>query len=65
MNMSVDKKKNSESLQALLNAQKKAYQLAPSPLVQQRISQLIQLKTALLTYQDQLVTALEQDYGQR
>jgi len=63
--MPVKQKKSNESLQALLNAQKKAYQLAPAPLVQQRMSQLAQLKTALLTYQDELVAALDQDYGQR
>tara|TARA_B110000091_G_scaffold172741_1_gene186136 strand:+ start:213 stop:1634 length:1422 start_codon:yes stop_codon:yes gene_type:complete len=63
--MPVEKKMSNESLQILLNAQKKAYQLAPAPLVQKRRSQLTQLKDALLTYQDKLVAALEQDYGRR
>ena len=59
--MPVEIKMSNESLQILLNAQKKAYQLAPAPLVQQRRSQLTQLKNALLMYQDKLVAALEQD----
>ena len=65
MNMPVEIKMSIESLQVLLNTQKTSYQLAPAPSVQQRISQLTQLKNALLTYQDELVSALDQDYGQR
>ena len=65
MNMPVEIKMSIESLQVLLNTQKTSYQLAPAPSVQQRISQLTQLKNALLTYQDEMVYALDQDYGQR
>ncbi len=65
MNMPVEVTITTDSLQSLLNSQKQAYRLAPAPSVQQRINHLNQLKNALLSYQDELVSALEQDYGQR
>ena len=65
MNMPVEMKVSTDSLQALLNNQKSAYQLAPAPSAEQRIAQLIVLKSALLSHQDELVIALDKDYGQR
>ena len=65
MNMSVEIKVSKESLQEILVNQQSAYQLAPAPSLQLRISQLTQLKDALLSHQDELVKALDQDYGQR
>lgn len=65
MNMPVEMKMSTDSLQTLLNTQKSAYQLAPAPTTQHRIAQLTSLKDALLAHQDDLVAALDQDYGQR
>jgi len=65
MNMPVEMKMNTDSLQSLLNSQKKAYQLAPAPSAQYRVTQLTALKNALLSHQDELVAALNKDYGQR
>ena len=63
--MSVEIKLSKKSLQEILINQQSAYQLAPAPSLQLRISQLTQLKDALLSHQDELVKALDQDYGQR
>jgi coniferyl-aldehyde dehydrogenase len=65
MNMPIETPLSTDSLQTTLNKQKNAYQQAPAPSAQQRIEQLTSLKKALLANQDNLVKALEQDYGQR
>lgn len=49
----------------MLEKQRQAYQEQPMLSAADRIAQLKQLKTALLTHQDELVSALNADYGQR
>jgi len=56
---------NKLSLMSILRDQQQAYKLSPAPSIDYRKSQLITLKSALLSYQDQLVSALNKDYGQR
>lgn len=63
MNMAIET--NTNYLQSLLDTQKSAYQLAPLPSAKHRITQLTDLKSALLSYQDELVAALDKDYGHR
>lgn len=65
MNMPIERKANTDSLQSLLNTQKAAYQLAPLPSLKQRITQLTALKSVLLSHQYELVEALDKDYGHR
>jgi len=58
--------KNSEqSLTSILAQQKLEYRLSPAPSIAYRKEQLIALKAALLSHQDELVAALNKDYGQR
>ncbi|MFQ3210510.1 MAG: coniferyl-aldehyde dehydrogenase, partial [Colwellia sp.] len=58
--------KNSEqSLTSILEQQKLDYKLSPAPSIQYRKEQLLALKAALLSHQNKLVSALNQDYGQR
>jgi coniferyl-aldehyde dehydrogenase len=58
--------KNSEqSLTSILEQQKLDYKLSPAPSIQYRKEQLLALKVALLSHQNKLVSALNQDYGQR
>jgi len=58
--------RNSEqSLTSILDQQKLEYKLSPAPSIQYRNEQLLALKAALLSHQDKLVSALNQDYGQR
>lgn len=56
---------NEESLRSILSKQKLAYKLSPAPSREYRVEQLIALKEALLSHQDTLITALNEDYGQR
>lgn len=65
MNMPTELKMSTDSLQSLLNTQKSAYQLAPLPSVKDRTAQLTALKSALLSHKDELVVALDKDYGHR
>jgi len=65
MNMPIEMNMGTDSLQSRLNNQKSAYQLAPLPSAQHRITQLKALKSALLSNQDKLVAALNKDYGHR
>lgn len=65
MNMSIDPSNISVSLQAILSEQKSAYLSAPAPTIQQRKEKLLSLKAALIKHQNNLVDALNQDYGQR
>ena len=52
-------------LSTVLTKQKQAYLSAPNLSAKERIAQLLTLKNALLSYQESLVDALNQDYGQR
>jgi len=52
-------------LSSILTGQKQAYRSAPNSSAKERIAQLSALKSALLSYQDDLVNALNEDYGQR
>lgn len=52
-------------LSSILTGQKQAYRSAPDPSVNERKAQLTALKSALLSFQDDLVNALNKDYGQR
>lgn len=54
-----------QSLEDLLIKQQTAYKLTPAPSIEHRVSQLLALKGALLIHKDNLVAALNQDYGQR
>ncbi len=65
--MSIPAEINTElkSLSATLLKQKNAYNNAPYPSTKERVTQLLALKDALLSYKDDLVNALNQDYGQR
>jgi len=65
MNMSIDSTVEISPLQTILNTQKSAYLAAPAPSVKQRKEKLNQLKAGLIAHQDQLIEALQQDYGQR
>lgn len=65
MNMSIDPNNIAVSLQSTLDAQKSAYLQAPAPARKERTDKLLKLKAALIAHQDQLVTALNEDYGQR
>jgi coniferyl-aldehyde dehydrogenase len=56
---------NEPSLAAILDQQKREYKLSPAPSIQYRKEQLVALKSALLSHQDELVAALNKDYGQR
>lgn len=53
------------SVQQLLELQRKAYQSMPAPSYQSRIDKLNKLKTGLLAYSQQFVSALATDYGHR
>ncbi|NRA52994.1 MAG: coniferyl aldehyde dehydrogenase [Gammaproteobacteria bacterium] len=65
MSMSIDPNNIAVSLQSILAAQRAAYAKSPAPTYQQRCQQLTALKQALIDHQHQLVSALNQDYGQR
>jgi coniferyl-aldehyde dehydrogenase len=65
MNMSENTNTDMRELSTILADQKLAYRSAPNPSAKERIAQLSGLKIALLSYQDKLVNALNQDYGQR
>ncbi len=54
-----------QHLQQLLEQQKFAYQRYPMPTAKERIERLARLKTVLVKYQNQIVTAISQDYGNR
>jgi len=63
--MSIELNMSTDSLQSILNKQKSAYKLAPLPSAKHRIVQLTALKSALLSNQNELVIALDKDYGHR
>ncbi|PHR85244.1 MAG: coniferyl-aldehyde dehydrogenase [Colwellia sp.] len=65
MNMSEKTNTELHELSTILTAQKQAYCCAPNPSTKERMVKLSALKNALLSYQDRLVNALNQDYGQR
>jgi len=65
MNTSEEKNTDTDELSTILTKQKQSYLSAPNLSVKERIEQLSILKTALLSYQEKLVNALNQDYGQR
>ncbi len=60
-----DMTNSEQSLTSILAQQKLEYKLSPSPSIGYRKEQLNALKSALLSHQDQLVAALNKDYGQR
>lgn len=65
--MNMSEKMNTElgELSSILTGQKQAYRSAPNPSAKERTAKLSALKSALLTFQDELVNALNEDYGQR
>ncbi len=65
MNISVPPVVSIDSLQSMLNVQQLAFRAQPAPSAQTRIESLKKLKAALLKHQDNLVAALQVDYGQR
>ncbi|KGJ87055.1 coniferyl aldehyde dehydrogenase [Colwellia psychrerythraea] len=65
MNMSEKMNTEMRDLSSILTGQKQAYRSAPDPSVNERKAQLTALKSALLSFQDDLVNALNKDYGQR
>jgi len=65
INMPIDPNNIAVSLQSILDAQKSAYLKAPAPTRQERTAKLLALKAALIAHQGKLVTALNDDYGQR
>ena len=65
MNMSEKMNTDMRDLSSILTGQKQAYRSAPNSLAKERIAQLSALKSALLSYQGDLVNALNEDYGQR
>lgn len=65
MNTVTDIKNNEQSLTSILAQQKQEYRLSPAPSIHYRKEQLTALKKALLSHQDELVAALNKDYGQR
>lgn len=54
-----------QHLQQLLEQQKFAYQRYPMPTAKERIERLARLKNVLIKYQNQIVDAISQDYGNR
>lgn len=54
-----------QHLHDLLAQQKSAYQRYPVPTAKERIERLARLKKVLVKYQDQIVEAINQDYGNR
>lgn len=54
-----------ESLQQLLDAQKKAFLTNPMPSAQERIDNLDKLHNAIVIYKDRLVAAINDDFGNR
>ena len=65
MNISEKTSVDTCELSTKLTDQKQAYLSAPNLSDKERIAQLLTLKSALLSYQENLVNALNQDYGQR
>jgi len=65
MNTSEKMKTELRELSTILTDQKQAFRNAPNPSAKERIAQLLALKSALLSHQDKLVSALNTDYGQR
>lgn len=62
MNMPVEAQ---QTLTAILQSQRQAFQADPAPQYSQRVAQLQALKQALIAHQDKLTNALKQDYGHR
>jgi len=65
MNMSEKMNTELRELSSIITGQKQAYRSAPNPSAKERTAQLTALKSALLSFQDDLVSALNEDYGQR
>jgi coniferyl-aldehyde dehydrogenase len=65
MNISAKPSTDTRELSTILTDQKQAYLNAPDLSAKDRITQLLALKSALLSYQEKIVNALNQDYGQR
>ena len=65
MNMSEQMNTELGELSNILTGQKQAYRSAPNPSAKERTAQLSALKSAMLSFQDDLVNALNEDYGQR
>ncbi len=65
LTMNTSENTDSRELSTILADQKQAYLNAPNLSAKERVAQLLTLKSALLSYQDNLVDALNQDYGQR
>jgi len=63
--MFLDNSSQPSTLQSLLTEQKNAFNAAPLSTKKQRIDNLKQLKTALLTHQESIIEALSKDYGHR
>ena len=56
---------STEQLQALLQRQRQAFQMAPMPSLQSRLEQLKKLRRLLTDEQDALAEAVSQDFGNR
>lgn len=56
---------NVQHLKEILEHQKLAYQRYPVPTAKDRIDRLARLKQVLVKYQDQMVEAINADYGNR
>ena len=65
MNMSEQMNTELGELSNILTGQKQAYRSAPNPSAKERTAQLSALKSAMLSFQYDLVNALNEDYGQR
>ena len=65
MNVAIQPQMTADAMQTILSNQKSAYLQAPAPSANDRIEQLKKLKAAILANQDELVAALNADYGQR
>ena len=65
MNIAVNSHMTADTMQTILTKQKSAYLKTPAPNANERIDQLNKLKAAILSHQDNIVAALNTDYGQR
>lgn len=52
-------------MRATLNRQKEAFLQSPYPLAEERLAQLTRLKSAIIKFQEPLITALNTDFGCR
>ncbi|NRA59608.1 MAG: coniferyl aldehyde dehydrogenase [Psychrobium sp.] len=65
MSTSIERQNTPLSLTSILQNQRDAYQLAPAPTANDRITLLKALKASILEQQDAIIAALNKDYGQR